>query len=113
MAGAHAIATDQLPPQEDRSGPFRVIDLRPAPAHTSGSSISVPLLTLDNLSLTFGHLPLFENASLQIEAGERIALIGRNGSGKSSLLKASSGDVPMDGGVAVTFRGGEVVSRQD
>jgi ATP-binding cassette subfamily F protein uup len=39
----------------------------------------VPLLTLDNVSLAFGHLPLFENASLRIEAGERIALIGRNG----------------------------------
>ena len=58
----------------------------------------MPLLTLDNVSLAFGHLPLFENAQLQIEAGERIALIGRNGSGKSSLLKVISGDVPSDGG---------------
>jgi ABC transport system ATP-binding/permease protein len=58
----------------------------------------LPLLTLDNLSLAFGHLPLFDNASLQVDAGERIALIGRNGSGKSTLLKAISGDVPPDGG---------------
>jgi ATP-binding cassette subfamily F protein uup len=60
----------------------------------------VPLLHLQNGSLAFGHLPLFENADLRIEAGERIAVIGRNGAGKSSLLKAIAGDVPLDGGVA-------------
>ena len=58
----------------------------------------MPLLTLDNISLAFGHLPLFENASLRIDAGERIALIGRNGSGKSSLLKTIAGEMPPDGG---------------
>ena len=58
----------------------------------------MPLLTLDAVSLAFGHLPLFEAASLQVDAGERIALIGRNGSGKSSLLKVVAGDVPPDGG---------------
>ena len=58
----------------------------------------MPLLTLDAVSLSFGHLPLFEDASLRIEAGERICLIGRNGTGKSSLLKVISGDVPPDGG---------------
>jgi ABC transport system ATP-binding/permease protein len=58
----------------------------------------VPLLTLSNVSLAFGHLPLFEDADLRIEAGERIALIGRNGSGKSSLLRAVSGELPPDAG---------------
>ena len=58
----------------------------------------MPLLTLDSISLAYGHLPLFESASLQIEAGERIALIGRNGSGKSSLLKVIAGEVPQDAG---------------
>jgi ATP-binding cassette subfamily F protein uup len=58
----------------------------------------VPLLTLDRVSLAFGHLPLFADASLRVEPGERICLIGRNGSGKSSLLKVVSGEIPPDAG---------------
>jgi ATP-binding cassette subfamily F protein uup len=57
-----------------------------------------PLLTLDQISLAFGYLPLFESANLRIDSGERIALIGRNGSGKSSLLKVVGGDQPPDAG---------------
>jgi ATP-binding cassette subfamily F protein uup len=58
----------------------------------------VPLLTLDSVALAYGHLPLFSNASLRIEPGERICLIGRNGAGKSSLLRVVSGEVPPDAG---------------
>ncbi len=58
----------------------------------------MPLLTLDSVALSYGHLPLFEGADLRVEPGERIALIGRNGSGKSSLLKVVSGEVSPDGG---------------
>jgi len=57
------------------------------------------LLTLDHVSLAYGHLPLVEDADLRIEAGERICLIGRNGTGKSSLLRVISGETPPDGGV--------------
>jgi ATP-binding cassette subfamily F protein uup len=60
--------------------------------------VSVPIFTLDDVSLTFGHLPLFEHADLRIDAGERIALIGRNGSGKSSLLRVVSGEMLPDSG---------------
>jgi ATP-binding cassette subfamily F protein uup len=55
-------------------------------------------VTLDGVSLAYGHLPLFESADLRIDPGERIALIGRNGSGKSSLLKIINGDIPPDSG---------------
>jgi ABC transport system ATP-binding/permease protein len=58
----------------------------------------MPLLTLDRISLAFGHLPLLEAADLRIEPGERVALIGRNGSGKSSLLKVIAGEAPPDSG---------------
>jgi ATP-binding cassette subfamily F protein uup len=58
----------------------------------------LPLLTLSRISLAFGHLPLFEDADLQIDAGERIALIGHNGAGKSSLLRVISGETPADSG---------------
>jgi ATP-binding cassette subfamily F protein uup len=58
----------------------------------------VPLLTLDHLSLAFGHLPLLDDASLRVEPGERICVIGRNGSGKSTLLRVVSGEVQPDTG---------------
>jgi len=58
----------------------------------------MPLVTLDAVSLAFGHLPLLDRVSLQIEGGERVAVIGRNGTGKSTLLKVLSGDIETDGG---------------
>jgi ATP-binding cassette subfamily F protein uup len=59
----------------------------------------MPYLTLDNVSLAFGHWPLLDGASLVIDKSERIGLIGRNGAGKSSLLKLVAGEIPADDGV--------------
>jgi ATP-binding cassette subfamily F protein uup len=56
------------------------------------------LLSLADAHLAFGHVPLLDGAALSLEAGERLALIGRNGTGKSSLLKILAGlDKPDDG----------------
>ncbi|MFO1328251.1 MAG: ATP-binding cassette domain-containing protein [Rubrivivax sp.] len=56
------------------------------------------LLTLTAAHLAYGHLPLLAGADFALEAGERVALIGRNGAGKSSLLKILAGqDKPDDG----------------
>jgi ATP-binding cassette subfamily F protein uup len=45
----------------------------------------MPLITLDRVSIACGHLPLLEDVFLQVEAGERVSIIGRNGTGKSTL----------------------------
>src|SRR3972149_4511892 len=58
----------------------------------------MPLLTLDHVSIAFGHLPLLDDVSLQVDVRERVCLIGRNGSGKSTLLKIVSGEAPPDSG---------------
>ncbi|HLL12423.1 MAG TPA: ATP-binding cassette domain-containing protein, partial [Rubrivivax sp.] len=56
------------------------------------------LLNLANAHLAFGHVPLLDGAALALEPGERVALIGRNGAGKSSLLKILAGlEKPDDG----------------
>jgi len=55
-------------------------------------------MTLEGACLAFGHHPLLDHADLVVELGERIALIGRNGTGKSSLVKAAIGEVQLDDG---------------
>jgi len=57
-----------------------------------------PLLTLTDISLTFGGNPLFDQLSLSIEEGDRTALVGRNGSGKSTLMKIMAGLMQPDQG---------------
>jgi len=56
------------------------------------------LLTLHDIHLAFGHHALLDQAGLAIHPGERIGLIGRNGAGKSSLLKVLDGGLPPDDG---------------
>ena len=58
----------------------------------------MPLATLDKVSLAYGHVPLLDHVELVIEPGDKIALIGRNGTGKSSLLKVLAGVSAADEG---------------
>ena len=57
-----------------------------------------PLLTLDNIALTFGSTPLLTEANMRVYEGDRICLVGRNGSGKSTFLKIAAGLVEPDDG---------------
>src|SRR5215813_5910204 len=59
---------------------------------------SPPLLQLSNIALTFGGTPLLQGAELAVSAGERVCLVGRNGSGKSSLLRIAAGIIEADHG---------------
>jgi len=64
----------------------------------------MPLVALDAVTIAFGHLPLLDRITLRVEPRERIAVVGRNGTGKSTLLKIISGTalpgdtVPPDSG---------------
>ena len=58
----------------------------------------MPLLQLSAVSLAFGHVPLLDHVDLVVEPGERVGLIGRNGTGKSSLLRLIEGTSRADGG---------------
>ncbi|MDQ3070871.1 MAG: ATP-binding cassette domain-containing protein [Acidobacteriota bacterium] len=68
------------------------------------------LLTLDQIAISFGREPLLDAATLRIEEGERLAIIGRNGTGKSTLLKILSGEIPPDAG-AIWRAPGSVAAR--
>jgi len=58
----------------------------------------MPLITLENACLAFGHHALLDQTGFQVDSRERIGLIGRNGGGKSSLLKILVGLVKLDDG---------------
>ncbi len=68
------------------------------------------LLRLDNISLAFGHHALLDKANLTITAGERLCLIGRNGAGKSSLLKIVASEIKADDGSLWIEPGARVAS---
>ena len=58
----------------------------------------MPLVSLDRVSLAYGHLPLLAGASVQIEPKERLCVIGRNGTGKSTLLQIVGDELAPDAG---------------
>jgi len=58
----------------------------------------MPLITLKNLSLSYGAPPLLDAVNLHIDANERVCLLGRNGAGKSTLLRLINGEIQADDG---------------
>ena len=74
---------------EDRSA----LNLRFPPAPRSGS---YPVIT-DGLSKSYGEYNVFKNASITIERGDKVAFVGKNGEGKSTMVKAIMNEIDFDG----------------
>jgi ABC transport system ATP-binding/permease protein len=65
----------------------------------------VNLITLDRVSKTLGESPLFEGAGFSIDSGERVGFVGRNGRGKTTLLRILDGSLEPDSGTVARKRG--------
>jgi len=76
----------------------------------ASTSISTSLVNINNLNIAFGDKPLLNNANFILEKGERVALIGRNGTGKTTLMKIISREIKADSG-QIAFTQGLKVSR--
>src|SRR5664279_639020 len=63
------------------------------------------VLSLSGAHLAYGHVALLDEAALSLEPGERLGLIGRNGAGKSSLLKVIAGMEKLDDGLLQLTQG--------
>ncbi len=59
----------------------------------------MPFITLDKACLAFGHVALLDHADFQLDEGERVGLIGRNGGGKSSMMRVLAGHAHLDDGL--------------
>ena len=69
----------------------------------------MPLVTIRNLSLRFRGPPLLDDVTCHVEAGQRIGLLGRNGAGKTSLMRLLAGAIQADAG-SVDFAPGATVA---
>jgi ABC transport system ATP-binding/permease protein len=65
----------------------------------------VALITASALTLRYSGVPLLDGVNLTLEAGDRLCLLGRNGSGKSTILRILAGELPADGGTTGTAAG--------
>ena len=69
----------------------------------------MPFVTLQDAELAYGLTPLIDRAQLTVQTGERLGLIGRNGTGKSTLLKVIAGIQALDDGQCVRDDGATIV----
>jgi len=76
---------------------------QPAPQTKQG--LTMTILQAENLSFAFVHVALLDKTSFQLAAGDKVGLIGRNGAGKSSLLKILAGVQKPDDGQLILQSG--------
>ena len=67
------------------------------------------IIAVENASFAVGHVPLLDKTSFQLNAGEKVGLIGRNGAGKSSFLKILGGEQKLDDGQLIIQNGLKIV----
>ena len=84
-----------------RKGPVDLIDQRTAYhlRYMNRQKIEMPIIRFFGVSVSFGGPPLLEQLNFQIERGERVGLVGRNGTGKSTLIRLINGDLTPDDGL--------------
>src|SRR5688572_9660164 len=75
------------------------------PARPRTGKLVMAVISLSSAQLAFGHVALLDHAEFSLETTERVGLIGRNGIGKSSLLKVISGKFKLDDGLLVMQQG--------
>jgi ABC transport system ATP-binding/permease protein len=68
------------------------------------------LINFNQISMAYGHVPLLDHVDFALEQGERVALIGRNGTGKSTFLKVLTQQVPPDDGTLQIQNGVDIAS---
>jgi ATP-binding cassette subfamily F protein uup len=66
------------------------------------------LVSFQDVSVAFGGLPLLDRVHFQVEKGQRVCLLGRNGEGKTTILRLISGEMQPDGGVITLHKGVKV-----
>lgn len=69
-----------------------------------------PLLSVRDLEVSYGPIPAVRGVSIDVEAADRVALLGRNGAGKSSTLRAIAGITPAKGG-RIEYAGVDITRR--
>ncbi len=63
------------------------------------------LVSFQDVSVNFGGLPLLDKVHLQVEKGQRVCLLGRNGEGKTTILRLIIGEMEPDDGVITLHKG--------
>ena len=63
------------------------------------------IITIENFTKSYGEKVLFDGVNFSMDAGDKVGIVGVNGTGKSTFLKAVAGLIPVDAGEITTMRG--------